>query len=178
AQAGGIGRSAGKVQRSARHSLIHSSNINGHAKVALTATSKIAEAKQKHRSRLAELKLSIAFEWVRWIAGVVNSTKRNRLSTGNDCTAAELIAAVHHHARAQMESAAERKDVVKRLHRPQVQTAGVANPILVESATIVERGESDTHVRASSHGDRHVPSKAQQRSFECNPGSMIAQRRF
>src|SRR5579884_855383 len=111
-----VAGATGEAQGRARHTLIDCADIECHSKMAFAAPRDVSPAEQEHRSCLAEDHLPVSGKRVSRVADVVGATERERLSAGNRCLAAELIAVVEQRSGTEVESAAEREDVIQRLH--------------------------------------------------------------
>jgi hypothetical protein len=67
---------------------------------------------------------------VRGVTGVVGSAESEGLIARHRGSCLDLIAVIDEQTRAQMKCAVERKPVKGRLHRPEVQVAGVVYSVL------------------------------------------------
>src|SRR5579884_1650019 len=110
-----VAGATGEAQGRARHALIDCADIERHSKMAFAAACDVSPAEQEHRSSLAEGHLPVSGKRVRRIADVVGAAERERLSAGNRRLTAELVAVVEQRPGTQVESAAEREDVIQRL---------------------------------------------------------------
>lgn len=137
-QSSRVASASAEAQRRSRHSLVNRSDVERHAEMAFAAARQISPAKQEHWPGLAEGHLPISGKRAGRIADVIGPAKSERLSAGNGSLAAKLIPVVKQRSRAEVESAAKRKDVIESLHGVESELARVAHAVLIETAAVIE----------------------------------------
>ena len=153
-QSAGIAGAAGESERGLRSALKHGSHLNRRAEM-LGARNQISPTNHHHRRNFVQGQFARADKGIAGAAAIANIIQGEGLTDRHIGISCDLIAVVEQQAGAQVESAAEGKEVEQSIHGAQVESAFVRNPVIKKVATVIQRASRRVRWRDSKSAPQH-----------------------